>query len=711
LDNFDFELAMEKEKLEQVKGIIREEAIKCIVKRKSITENIVKYRKEAVEEFKDDEDKIAEYFDHERFISEEAFRVIDRKLRELNILREAPYFAKVVFKETSEEEEIYIGRFGLNRETDPAPIVVDWRAPIASIFYSGKLGPVSYKAPMGEIKLNVLEKRQFIIKKGNLEGMFDSSSEIKDEILQMVLSKNAGDKLKDIIMTIQEEQDKLIRYDRKKTIVIDGVAGSGKTTIALHRVAYLLYNYRNILQDKVLIIGPNNIFMDYISTVLPSLGEIGIKQATFREFALDIIKPEGIVSFKDSMERIISGDKGYLDDCRYKESEEYAGDMENLIADMEKNYFDVQEVDYYDNVIISPADIKEMFDEHFRDMPLFRRSRKIKRIIFSKIRDERFRLVCEINNKHKEKMESLSEAELETEGTNLEYMRRLGIRDVIREGMNVKKNLSWLDNQDVLDIYNSFNENRELSFEDLSPILYLAIRLEGLKVKGDIKHIVIDEAQDFSFMQFKVLQELTGCKSYTIVGDINQRIMPFGGEIAMTCLKDILEGCDIENFKLRTSYRSTKQIMEFSNRFLEDESIIPVVREGNGIYEKDFANLRDLCDEVAAKISEYKEKGFESIAVICKNINEAKAIGKYVKEKQHITIFDNEDLIYKGKEIIVPVYFAKGLEFDCVINVFTCEKRPETMEEKKLKYVMATRALHEMCWFQLPVGGIDNDKK
>ncbi|MHC1720494.1 MAG: UvrD-helicase domain-containing protein [Clostridiaceae bacterium] len=702
---------MEKKKLEQVIGIIREETIKCIVKRKSISENIVRYRKEAVEEFKDDEDKIAEYFDHERFISEEAFKVIDRKFRELNILIEAPYFAKVVFKETDGEEYIYIGRFGLSRESDAEPIIVDWRAPIASIFYSGKLGPLSYNAPMGEIKLEVLKKRQFIIKQGNMEGMFDSSSEIKDEILQMVLSKNAGDKLKDIIMTIQEEQDRLIRYDRSKTIVIDGVAGSGKTTIALHRVAYLLYNYRNILQDKVLIIGPNNIFMDYISTVLPSLGEIGIRQATFREFALNIINPQGIVSFKDSMERIISGDKVYIDDCRYKESEEYAGDMDNLIADMEINYFDIQDLRYYDRIILSSYDIREMFEKHYKDMPLFRRSKKIRRIAFSKIKDERFRLVCDINKKYKERIESLSGTELEIEGNNLEFERRLEIRDIVREGMNVRKRLSWLDSPDILNIYNCFNENRELSFEDLSPILYLAIRLEGLKVKGDIKHIVIDEAQEFSFLQFKVLQELTGCRSFTIVGDINQRMMPFGDEIAMSSLQHILTGCDIENFKLLTSYRSTKQIMEFSNRFLGDESIIPVVREGNDIYEKDFDNISDLGDEIVRKISEYKERGFESIAVICKNISEAKAIGKYLKEKQHITIFDNEDLIYKGKEIIIPVYFAKGLEFDCVINVFIYGEKSEIMDEKKLKYVMATRALHEMCWFQLPVGGIDDVKK
>ena len=177
MENYDIEFGIEKEKLEQVKNIINEETINYVIKRKSISEHIVKYRKDAVEEFKDDEDKIAEYFDHERYISEEAFGMIDRKLKELTMLRDAPYFAKIVCSEPggSSSEQFYIGRFGLNRENDLEPLIVDWRAPIASLYYAGKLGELSYMAPMGEVRMDVIQKRQFIIKKGKLEGMFDSS--------------------------------------------------------------------------------------------------------------------------------------------------------------------------------------------------------------------------------------------------------------------------------------------------------------------------------------------------------------------------------------------------------------------------------------------------------------------------------------------------------------------------------------------------------
>lgn len=706
MNKSDIELNIEKQRLEYVEAIIKEETLNYIAKRKGISESIIKNRKEAVDEFKDDEDQVAEFFDHERFINEEAFKMIDRKLRELVVLRETPYFAKIIYKENTEEEKFYIGRFGLNRENDFEPVIVDWRAPIASVFYAGKLGGLSYTAPMGEISLEVLSKRQFIIKKAKLEGMFDSSSEIKDEILQMVLSKSSGEKLKDIIMTIQEEQDRLIRYDRHKTIVVDGVAGSGKTTIALHRVAYLLYNYRNILENKVLIIGPNNIFMDYISSVLPSLGEVGVKQTTFREFALDILNLENVISFQDSMEKFINGDKNYVEDFKYKESEEFVEALDNLILELDSDYFKAQDISFYERVILSSEEITKMLKIDYKAMPLFRRSKKIKRIIYSKIKDECYRRVNDIRKKHEEKIKSLSKGELEIQQTHLEYIRKLRIRDVIREAMNLKTKLEWIREPEVVEIYNKFNKYKELTFEDLSAILYLSIKLEGLKVKGDIRHIVIDEAQDFSFLQFEVLKELTGCKSFTIVGDTNQRMIPLEGKIAMLKMNEIYKDCDIEFFKLHTSYRSTKQIMEYSNKFLNSGAIVPLVREGCEVQERNFENVNQLTESIICKLKEYKQKGFESVAVICKSIQEAEVIGEHIKEKIYIKIFDTEDSIYKGGEIIIPSYYAKGLEFDCVINVFSYGGVQGNDEQNRLKYVMATRALHEMCWYQLPLGGL-----
>ncbi len=700
MDKENFEFEKEKQRLEYIENIIKEEILNYIYKRKKISESIIKYRQQALEEFKDDEDQVAEYFDHERYINEEAFRLIDKKLKELTILRETPYFAKMVINETGEEEQFYIGRFGLNRDNDFEPLVVDWRAPIASVFYGGKLGRLSYNAPKGTVDLDVLLKRQFIIKKGHLEGMFDSSTEIKDEILQMVLSKNAGEKLKDIIMTIQEEQDKLIRYDRSKTIVINGVAGSGKTTVALHRVAYLLYNYRSILENKVLIIGPNNIFMDYISSVLPSLGESGIRQTTFMEFAEGIIRNADIIPFKESMENFINGDEKHISEFKYKESDKFLKTLKDFVTDLDNSYFKIQAVSFYGNIIVAGDEIEKMFREYFKDMPLFRRSIKIKRIIRSKIKDESYRLVNEINRKHQEKVNSLGAGDRALEENHLEFIRKINIKEVVKEAVRVKRELCWLDNPDITDIYNKFNQYKRLTFEDLSPILYLYIKLTGVKLGYDVKHIVIDEAQDFSRLQFTVLKEITGCKSFTITGDVNQRIIPASDGVPMMDIHELYTDCDVEYFNLKTSYRSTSQIMEYSKKFLKNMDIVPLARKGSEVQAKDFTDIKMLTESIIIKLKEYKEKGYESIAVICKTIREAEIIGNGIKESMHINIFNSEDSLYKGGEVVIPSYYAKGMEFDCVINVFTSGIQ-EGYDENKLKYVMATRALHEMCWYQL----------
>ena len=270
-DKKDIEFLVEEKKLEEVSNILNEEMLSYINKRKFVTQYILDYRKNAVEEYKDDEDKLIEYFDHERYVKEQAFTTIDKKLKELTILKESPYFGRVTFNdlEFDQKDTLYVGRFGVTPEGSYEPVIVDWRAPVASLFYHGSLGEASYTSPDGPIKCDIEGRRQIIVKKGELKGVFDSAIDVKDDILQMVLSNNSSDKLKDVIMTIQQEQDEIIRKERTSNIVVNGVAGSGKTTIALHRVAYLLYNYRKELEDKVLILGPNGIFMEYISQVLP----------------------------------------------------------------------------------------------------------------------------------------------------------------------------------------------------------------------------------------------------------------------------------------------------------------------------------------------------------------------------------------------------------------------------------------------------------
>ena len=342
-DKKDIEFLVEEKKLEEVSNILNEEMLSYINKRKFVTQYILDYRKNAVEEYKDDEDKLIEYFDHERYVKEQAFTTIDKKLKELTILKESPYFGRVTFNdlEFDQKDTLYVGRFGVTPEGSYEPVIVDWRAPVASLFYHGSLGEASYTSPDGPIKCDIEGRRQIIVKKGELKGVFDSAIDVKDDILQMV----------------------------------------GKTTIALHRVAYLLYNYRKELEDKVLILGPNGIFMEYISQVLPSLGEVGVKQETFASFALKEMDSElYIMSFDKYLEKILSEDKEFIEDAKYKNSYEIIEDLDNLVKEMDKDYFHVEDVKYFGDLVISKEEIEEMFNKHYEYMPLFRRSEKIKRI-------------------------------------------------------------------------------------------------------------------------------------------------------------------------------------------------------------------------------------------------------------------------------------------------------------------------------------------
>ncbi|XZM67125.1 HelD family protein [Clostridium perfringens] len=698
-DKKDIEFLVEEKKLEEVSNILNEEMLSYINKRKFVTQYILDYRKNAVEEYKDDEDKLIEYFDHERYVKEQAFTTIDKKLKELTILKESPYFGRVTFNdlEFDQKDTLYVGRFGVTPEGSYEPVIVDWRAPVASLFYHGSLGEASYTSPDGPIKCDIEGRRQIIVKKGELKGVFDSAIDVKDDILQMVLSNNSSDKLKDVIMTIQQEQDEIIRKERTSNIVVNGVAGSGKTTIALHRVAYLLYNYRKELEDKVLILGPNGIFMEYISQVLPSLGEVGVKQETFASFALKEMDSElYIMSFDKYLEKILSEDKEFIEDAKYKNSYEIIKDLDNLVKEMDKDYFHVEDVKYFGDLVISKEEIEEMFNKHYEYMPLFRRSEKIKRIILSKIKDKRDEKVWELNEELRKEKEKLTPEELLIEENNLEFRRKLRIREIVKEVMDSRAKLdNWISREDVLDIYDRFNGNKkEYTINDLAPILYLAIKLEGKKATKDYRHVVIDEAQDYSPLQFKVVRELTGTKYFTVVGDVNQRLIKYSDLAPMMELGKIFDDVNPEIYNLNKSYRSTYEIMEYANKYLDEDRIIPIVRHGKPVEEIEFHNSEELSESIIESLKEFSNEGLESIAIITRDKEELEKVYNLISNKVHLVKFDNEDVLYKGGNVIIPSYFAKGLEFDGVIIVDNGSLKDEN--EDLIKYIMSTRALHRL---------------
>ncbi len=685
---------LEEEKLKEVIEIINEEILKCIEKRQYITNTILEYRKNILEEFKDDEDKIIEYFDHENYVKEESFRSTDKKLKELTVLKPSPYFGKITFREEDYGiEDIYIGRFGVTLEENFEPLIVDWRAPISALFYNGVGDEGHYTSPAGDTYVSILGRIQYIIKKGKLEGLFNSAMDIKDDMLQMVLSKNSSDKLKDIVMTIQKEQDDIIRQDKNKVVVVDGVAGSGKTTIALHRVAYLIYNYRKLIENKVLILGPNRIFIDYISSVLPTLGETGVYQTTFLDLALDMVDVDDAIDIKAVMERILNGDRTFEEEIKYKRSPKYKEDLDKLINDLETKGFDIKDVMFNDKVVVTSEVIRDMLQKELISLPLFRRAKKIKRILFSKISDARDEAFRAIEQWYREKKASLTEEELLLELNNLDFERKNKIRDLIKHVIVMKSSLRYLDEKSIEEIYKNFNGHEDYSEEDLVGILYLKIKLKGLKINREIKHLVIDEAQDYSVLQFAVIKALTNTKSMTIVGDSNQQILPQVGESSLKAISQVFGEDEVEVFKLNKSYRSTKEIMEYSNQYLNDTSIVPMVRTGEPVIEAKLNNEEELKSSIVKAINDLKSEGMENIAIISRNLNSAGELWDLIKDEVSARLIERDNIHINEGVMVMPSYYAKGLEFDGAIIV------DEDMNHRfkdNLMYIMCTRALHKL---------------
>lgn len=689
----NFEFLQEEQNLEYTLNLLSQEILNYIQKRKDVSDYILEYRKKFIEEYRDDEDKVMEYFDHERYVKEEMYRTIDKKLAEFTKLKESPYFGKVNFQDNGYAEQIYVGRYGLTPEGNFDAAIVDWRAPVASLFYKGTLGETSYKSPAGEVLVDILARRQIMIKKGKLEGFFDSDIDVKDDILQMILSSNAGEKLKDIVMTIQKEQDEIIREERMKVVVVNGVAGSGKTTIALHRVAYLLYNFREQLGDKVLILGPNDIFIDYIGEVLPTLGESNVNQQTFAHFVINEIGlNEPVIDFTAYLEEVLKGNEEVINEIKYKAGEGFISVLDKKCEGLENSYFNVQAAKFFDEEVVSIEEINDLFENYYKYMPLFRRSKKIKRIITEKLKDKRDELVRNLNAEVKEKLASLTEEQLVIEQNNIEFQRKIRIREIVRELMIQKENLAkWIDNESIVDIYKEFTNTENLSYLDLPAILYLMIKLDGKKASKEIKHIVIDEAQDYSMLQFIVLKELTGCKSYTIVGDSNQRLIKVEEEPAMLKLKSLFGGF-VKNYALNKSYRSTFQIMEYASKLLDENAIVPFVRKGKfDVEEVEVKDEDDLIDTILETLEDYDDENYDNIAIITKDKEELKKIAPELKKFTKLLAFDREDVIYRGGKVIVPSYYAKGLEFDGVIIVNFDDNTDDLV-----KYIMATRALHRL---------------
>ncbi len=676
------------------------------------------------------------------------------KLRNLVTAKSRPYFARIDFteKNKSDPEKLYIGKMSLMRDEDHNVLIVDWRAPVANLYYEGRLGDAAYNCPDGKIEGSLSLKRQFSINKGVLEEIFDIDITTNDEFLQTYLGANADNRLKEIVSTIQVEQNAIVRADMWRPLIVQGAAGSGKTTIALHRIAYLIYTFeKSFKPENFMIIAPNKLFLNYISDVLPELGVERVRQTTFEDFAMDLIgkrfkmrdENEKLVMFTKTNKSAI--EKNMLRECsHFKTSMLFKYIIDNYISGIEKKLIPKVDFKIGSRIIYKYEEINHLFLNVYKMWPVVRRLDEIRKNLSNRLKVEKDSLLDDINNAAdnnliniKSKIQSLSKRqELITKVLDkrdglirkLEDISKKAVREYIKRinkisPINYYKELfcdkdlfnrllsGKIDERFIGYIREYTNKNLQsghLEIEDLAPIIYLKFRLYGIDEKIPVKHIIIDEAQDFSAFQIYVLKKIIKDSSFTLLGDLCQGIHSYRGTRSWEDITDNVFSDRKNKFlKLEQSYRTTVEIMNIANKVLKYNPDLahfaakPVIRHGD---EPEFIkkeNIEEIANDILKKIQMLKKINFKSFALICKTMDKCIEVNKVLKRKiNDLHIMTGKEKEYKTGIIIVPSYLSKGLEFD-VVFIPDAEKGTYTREglDIKLLYVAVTRPLHKLYMY------------
>lgn len=646
----------------------------------------------------------------------------------LEKMLKSPYFGRIDFKEDGEEaaEQIYIGIYNLNKAGSMEILVYDWRAPISGMFYDFEIGPSGYDCPMGRINGQMLLKRQYKIENDRILFMFDSSLRINDEMLQELLGKSTDNRMRTIVTSIQKEQNRVIRDDRSKVLVVQGPAGSGKTSIALHRAAFLLYKYReNIKSENILVFSPNHVFEDYISNVLPELGEENVESSTFADFFAQMIDARyRIEALNGHMEYIL---KGRSDSIRLKSIKLKATYAFLTILQEYMKFLDQGGNILFRNLtcdgalIISSEEISKLFREDYSYLPYLKRLEKLKQRLLYLVTPNEVKLANEILRRDLSSNSSLNEAEKKSIASQrakallepiLNEIEEMTSVDIYRIYADLIRNLkSYLNRESFGKLVDNLNEEdlenigiytiRRLEqgfidYEDLAPIILLLTALGGEYNAKAIKHVIIDEAQDYTAVQYEVLRRTFGHCNITILGDLNQTVNAYMNIGSFDITADIFDKNDTAQIALTKSYRSTLEISEFCNEILHNRNNAEQLERHGHKPEIIRCNRVNLYREIAEDIKQLKNSGHKLIAVICKTAGQCEKAYQSIRKHVDISLITNQKEIYKEGIVTIPSYLAKGLEFDAVI-VCTADEWDYSGEvDRRLLYTVCTRALHEL---------------
>lgn len=642
----------------------------------------------------------------------------ERRIDRYNRLLKSPYFGRFDFAEKGfdDVDRIYVGMYNLMDERTDDIYVYDWRAPISSIFYRNELGECIYKSPEGMIYGEILLKRQYKIEGSKLKYFFDSSIKINDEILQEVLGRNSSAKMKNIVETIQKEQDVIIRDNENDLLIVQGVAGSGKTSIALHRIAYLLYEglSSKLNINNIIIISPNSIFSKYISEVLPELGEENVKQVTFDDLVQGekkLKQIDNLIEMQGSNEFPVK-----LESIKFKGSNEFVKILDRLLKYYERKLIPFKDIYYHGKTIETAQELKSTFLNNKINTPLAKRLKRIESRILNKVHS--------LRKEHLELIEKVVEKTTDTHMFEIKSFSRL---IAIKEANKLMEHIHSFTEVDYMDLYKILFKDKNLFFrlakelklpesidiiisetnnnlntgtifyEDAAALLYLKLKLVGNEEFGEIKQVVIDEAQDYYPIQYYIFKLLFSDTRYTVLGDFNQTIEKYGDENLYDYVEDILHKRKSMKLNLNKGYRSSFEINAFNQRILSNrQEFVSFERHEEEPEIKYMEDLFEMNKAICKDINKFYEMGYKSIAIICKSGKEAKDIQNKLSGSIDIKVL--EDINYENKNpvLVMPSYMAKGLEFDVVLVYNVSKENYKSDFDKRLIYVACTRALHQL---------------
>lgn len=599
------------------------------------------------------------------------------KRKRLTKMLESPFFGRVDFRYDGEEESetFYIGIGNFAPRAGMRPLIYDWRAPVSGLFYDYDRGPAAYDAPGGRMEGEITSKWQYKIKNGHMIYGFESDTKIDDEILKQELGSGGDVQLKNIVRTIQKEQNAIIRNTEDRILAIQGAAGSGKTSVALHRIAYLLYHDReNLKAANILILSPNNAFSDYISHILPELGEEHIQEMSFDLFAYKELKEvandcedrydylEKKMKFQDSEWEI-----------RFKEkqSASFIGQMEGFLAMLEEDLVNIRSFTFK-GFHKTEEEIIHLFYYKFQTVPLLARMDAVMEYLIDEYETLRGKNISE------EDMEALCET----------FQKMYVTTDLYEIYGWLLKDCGYPE------LSNAEYERRKLEYEDVFPMLYLKYRLKGSRKHKNIKHLVIDEMQDYSYLQYSILSMLFHCRM-TILGDRAQTMDSECQDVTKFLPK--IFGRKIRKIVMNKSYRNTLEIAEYAERIRGGEGLELFQRHGKEVEEFHGLSMVEMLENIEKQVKSSNAQ-YETAAVITMNESDAYDIYRLLKNRQlPVSYMDRDTSVFKKGMTVTTFYLAKGLEFDQVFAVLGRETNPLY---KQAKYISATRALHELYVYE-----------